>query len=251
MPGARPISVSIRTTAETAARLRRLREDERRIAEAAAPPYTPRDWYCDRKTCNGQPHDGMGKHARSSQRPPDDWPRTIFWRGGRGGGKTRCASNALATLIVDHWDEAREWAVVAPTAGDARTVCMESIESGLLVALGAKVVSGGTLLDNGPYIASYSKTTATPPSTRSALSLARLRMPHLRDHKWRPAASLVPRTSSRHLITSMNASPRSSRRRQHHLQGPRFFSTSERFIRAEELIELEPPGYEAADAKLA
>ena len=76
-------------------------------------------------------------------------------------GKTKAASMAFASLIVDNFDKALEWAVVAPTAGDARTVCMESVQSGLLVALGAKMASGGTIIDPGPYVQSYSKTTAT------------------------------------------------------------------------------------------
>jgi phage terminase large subunit-like protein len=38
---------------------------------------------------------------------------------------------------------------------------MESITSGLLIALGAKVASGGTILDTGPWITGYSKTTGT------------------------------------------------------------------------------------------
>lgn len=125
-------------------------------------PYQPRDWYCTRKTCDGLPHDGWKtKHARTAQRLPDDMPRAIYWRGGRGSGKTRAATQAFASLIVDNFDEALEWAVVAPTAGDARTVCMESVKSGLLMALGCKVAAGGTIIDPGPYVQSYSKTTAT------------------------------------------------------------------------------------------
>lgn len=124
--------------------------------------YHPRDWYCTLADCDGQPHDGWpNKHARAAQRLPDDLLRAIYWRGGRGSGKTKAATQAFASLIVDHFDEALEWAVVAPTAGDARTVCMESVKSGLLLALGAKVAAGGTLLDKGPYVKGYSKTTGT------------------------------------------------------------------------------------------
>jgi phage terminase large subunit-like protein len=121
----------------------------------------PRRWYCSRDICDGRPHDGLAKHARSSQRLPKKWDRVVYWRGGRGSGKTFAGSIALASLIVENWDKPGEWAVVAPTAGDARTVCMESITSGLLIALGAKVASGGTILDTGPWITGYSKTTGT------------------------------------------------------------------------------------------
>ena len=124
--------------------------------------YRPRDWYCDLPECDGMPHKGKSlKHARTAQRLPDDLPRAAYWRGGRGSGKTKAATMAFASLIVDNFDEPLEWAVVAPTAGDARTVCMESVQSGLLVALGAKMASGGTIIDSGPYVLSYSKTTAT------------------------------------------------------------------------------------------
>jgi phage terminase large subunit-like protein len=125
-------------------------------------PYHPRDWYCALRECDGEPHKGFpSKHARTAQRLPDDLPRAIYWRGGRGSGKTRSATQAFASLIVDHFDQPLEWGVVAPTAGDARTVCMESVKSGLLMALGAKVSAGGTVLDEGPYIDRYQKTTAT------------------------------------------------------------------------------------------
>lgn len=123
--------------------------------------YRPRDWYCDRPDCDGSPHDGRLNHARAAQRIPEDLPRAVYWRGGRGSGKTKAATMAFASLIVDNFDEAREWAVVAPTAGDARTVCMESVTSGLLTALGAKVGAGGTVIEPGPYVDRYSKTTAT------------------------------------------------------------------------------------------
>lgn len=123
--------------------------------------YRPRDWYCDVPDCDGSPHDGRLNHARAAQRIPEDLPRAVYWRGGRGSGKTKAATMAFASLIVDNFDEPREWAVVAPTAGDARTVCMESVTSGLLTALGAKVGAGGTLIEPGPYVDRYSKTTAT------------------------------------------------------------------------------------------
>lgn len=123
--------------------------------------YHPADWYCSKKSCDGLPHDNLGLHARTAQRIPRHLQRGVYWRGGRGSGKTRAATQAFATLIVENFDRPLEWAVVAPTQGDARTVCMESVSSGLLQALGCKVAAGGTILDPGPYVLSYSKTTAT------------------------------------------------------------------------------------------
>jgi phage terminase large subunit-like protein len=77
--------------------------------------------------------------ARPEQRPPDEW-QTIFYRGGRGGGKSWTAAHLLAELILtDPLREAEgpgQWAVVAPTYGDVRDVCVEAPESGLLAALG-------------------------------------------------------------------------------------------------------------------
>lgn len=155
--------------------LERIREYRKLLAVAERRKHHPGRWYCTREVCDGEPHEGMircdhtnpadhkpsCRHARSSQRPPEDWRRVWYVRGGRGSGKTRAGSVALASLIVDHWDEPGEWAVVAPTAGDARTTGMESLTSGLLVALGARVAAGGTLLERGPFIHNYSKTTAT------------------------------------------------------------------------------------------
>lgn len=76
--------------------------------------------------------------ARPEQLPPDgDW-RTWYLRGGRGAGKTRTGAETLAGWI---WNaEPGEWAIVAPTYGDAKNVCVEG-PSGLLVALGG--VGGG------------------------------------------------------------------------------------------------------------
>lgn len=72
------------------------------------------------------------RQARTEQLPPDgDW-RFWYLRGGRGSGKTRTGAETLADWILEH--EAGDWAVIAPTYGDARDVCMEG-GSGLLKAL--------------------------------------------------------------------------------------------------------------------
>lgn len=73
------------------------------------------------------------QQARPPQLPPEgDW-RVWYVRGGRGAGKTRTGAETLADWILG--SEPGEWAIVAPTFGDARSVCAEG-GSGLLQALG-------------------------------------------------------------------------------------------------------------------
>lgn len=72
--------------------------------------------------------------ARPEQLPPAGWKRNWYVRGGRDSGKTWTGSNNLAELIRHH--PGQEWAVLGPTFGDARDVCMEGRKSGLLRALG-------------------------------------------------------------------------------------------------------------------
>lgn len=74
------------------------------------------------------------KANRGQQPPKGEW-RTWYIRGGRGGGKTWTGSHQLAEWITDDDHAGKEWAIVAPTFGDARDVCMEG-PSGLLKALG-------------------------------------------------------------------------------------------------------------------
>jgi predicted phage terminase large subunit-like protein len=71
--------------------------------------------------------------ARSPQLPPDGEWRTWYIRGGRGGGKTWTGSHTLSEWIAQN--PGKDWAIVAPTYGDARDVCVEG-PSGLLSALG-------------------------------------------------------------------------------------------------------------------
>ena len=145
-------------------KIQRLRDLQLAYQQKQISNADPRKWYCDKDFCDGAPHDNLGKHARSTQRPPKEWGvkgRVWYVRGGRGSGKTKAGSIALASMIVEYWNEPLEWAIVAPTAADAKTVGMESITSGLLLALGAKIASGGVLLDKGPFIRNYSLTTGT------------------------------------------------------------------------------------------
>jgi phage terminase large subunit-like protein len=75
--------------------------------------------------------------ARPEQLLPEgDW-RVIYFQGGRGSGKTRSGSAALAELIESdlELDPPGEYGIIAPTYRDAWTVCVEG-EAGILRALG-------------------------------------------------------------------------------------------------------------------
>lgn len=75
-------------------------------------------------------------YARDEQlEPAGDW-RVWYLRGGRGSGKTRTGAETLAGWIAGH--EPGDWAIIAPTYGDARDVCVEG-PSGLIRALGGRV----------------------------------------------------------------------------------------------------------------
>jgi phage terminase large subunit-like protein len=93
--------------------------------------------------------------ARPEQLPPAGNWRIWYVRGGRGGGKTWTCANAFAEMIRSV-DEPSEWAVVAPTYGDARDTCIESQKSGLILALGGRC-AGGKLVDHGPVIADWNR----------------------------------------------------------------------------------------------
>jgi len=80
--------------------------------------------------------------------------------GGRGSGKTRTGAETLGQWIAEYWDggEEGDWAVVAPTFGDARDTCMEG-PSGLLRVLAGRYdptrwnrSMGQLHLDNGATI---------------------------------------------------------------------------------------------------
>ena len=122
-------------------------------------------WRCDLPTCDGKPHDGKPKHARTEQRPP--WGRTLeledgqtvdvkrwYLRGGRGSGKTWAGSRALAELIlwyggVDEDGSRRSYGVIGPTFKYTKETLIEG-DSGLIAALGG---------ENGPYIEAYNRST--------------------------------------------------------------------------------------------
>ena len=92
-------------------------------------------------------HRAWRGQARPEQVPPDGEWRTLFLRGGRGGGKTHAAARTLGELIAEDPLGATEgpgqWAVVAPTYSDVRDTCVEG-ESGLLAALGTSAAEVAT-----------------------------------------------------------------------------------------------------------
>lgn len=71
--------------------------------------------------------------ARTAQLAPKGNWRVWYIRGGRGSGKTWAGAHNLADWTIDY--PRHDWAIVAPTYGDARDTCMEG-QSGLLSALG-------------------------------------------------------------------------------------------------------------------
>ena len=83
---------------------------------------------------------GWRSQAREDQLPPDGPWSVLHLRGGRGSGKSWASARIFAELINSDplRDESGtgQWAIVAPTYGDARDVCVEAPESGLLAALG-------------------------------------------------------------------------------------------------------------------
>lgn len=82
--------------------------------------------------------------ARDSQLPPPGRWRHWLIMAGRGWGKTFVGSNWLAERALT---EPGDYAVVAPTLGDAKKICVEG-ESGLLAALGG---------EDGPHVENYNR----------------------------------------------------------------------------------------------
>jgi phage terminase large subunit-like protein len=82
--------------------------------------------------------------ARPAQLPPSGRWRHWLIMAGRGWGKTFVGANWLAERALT---EPGDYAVVAPTLGDAKKICVEG-ESGLLVALGG---------EDGPHVAQYNR----------------------------------------------------------------------------------------------
>lgn len=93
--------------------------------------------------------------ARPEQLAPAGQWRTWYLRGGRGSGKTWGGSNNFAEMILG--SAPGEWAVVAPTYGDARDTCIESQKSGLIKALGGRAGPGGVLIERGEHIATWNR----------------------------------------------------------------------------------------------
>lgn len=96
------------------------------------------------------------KSAHPNQLRPEQgtWVREWYLRGSRRSGKTYGGSNNFADLILS--SPPNEWAVVGPTFADARDTLVESMRSGLVKALGGKVI-GGKLVDKGEYIQGWNR----------------------------------------------------------------------------------------------
>lgn len=118
---------------------------------APAEPVDPADWrawpFERKRKLLGQLRDLVGEGwralARKDQLPPEGEWQKLFLRGGRGSGKSWAGAHTFAELIQNdpfyESDGPGRWAIVAPTFGDARDKCVESAESGLLMALGTSV----------------------------------------------------------------------------------------------------------------
>lgn len=102
---------------------------------ATSAPRDPLHLAADRlESGDADPRIGWRRTARPDQLMPDgDW-RVLYFQGGRGAGKTRASSQALAELILAAREPA-DWGIVAPTYRAAWTTCVEG-ESGILAALG-------------------------------------------------------------------------------------------------------------------
>lgn len=117
-------------------------------------PHSPEDewrgWPLEQKRrllkrLREQVHGSWRDRAHPGQLPPASWlgeddgaPPTLFLSGGRGSGKTWAGAHIFREMIegdpLREVEGPGEWAVVAPTFGDARDKCIESSESGLLLA---------------------------------------------------------------------------------------------------------------------
>jgi phage terminase large subunit-like protein len=117
-------------------------------ATGAELPPDWRDWPADAKRrlldrLKQRARGNWRDRARPEQLPPDDAWNILLLTGGRGSGKSWAGAHILVELIEN--DPVREiegsgvWAIVAPTFADARDKCVESDESGILMALGTSV----------------------------------------------------------------------------------------------------------------
>lgn len=94
------------------------------------PKVDTKPWVCDRDDCDGAEHDAFDyRHARTAQRlPAGDW-RIWLLLTGRGWGKSRTGAESFVDLVLASPETedgaATEWAIVAETFGDVRSVCVE------------------------------------------------------------------------------------------------------------------------------
>ncbi len=99
-------------------------------ADALDPPARARSrWYCDRPDCDGKPHDGFGKHARTLQHPPEGVWVVWYILAGRRGGKTRAGAEWINDRVRN--GRAKSIALVGRTPAAVRDVMVEG-PSGIL-----------------------------------------------------------------------------------------------------------------------
>lgn len=101
----------------------------------AAPMYA---WSCSRPDCDGMPHDGLDRHARTDQQPPTGNWSTWLIRAGRGWGKTRTGAETLIDMVIANPltvdGTPTEWLAAGETIQASREVCALG-PSGLIAAL--------------------------------------------------------------------------------------------------------------------
>ncbi len=101
-------------------------------------------WACDVPDCDGMPHEGWThRHARASQREPDDYAVWLLLTG-RGFGKTR--TGAETTKKWGTGTRRQHIAVIGRTERETRNICFEG-PGGLLSVIRPHLIAGG--LRNG------------------------------------------------------------------------------------------------------
>lgn len=112
------------------------------LAETVAEVETWQDWPLEQKIRLRMVlrRRALANKAREDQLPPQEPWQKFLMTGGRGSGKSWAGAKAFADEILSDPERTKgAWAIVAPTFADARDKCVESDESGVLVALGTSL----------------------------------------------------------------------------------------------------------------